>query len=223
MSPIRFIAVSGEPPTLLLADGFFFPPSWSGQQPVYKVKKSIFGVDRRGVNSTFTYDMRRFQSAFLAVTLVTAAGCTAIIDGLSTDYYQRHYVPEISVEEVEAKSQPEPDIQPVAMRRHDTVVDSVVVDGWEVLGTAEFNTAASPRRNHLRRHARRLGAGRVVLSSAFDRREQDVVRRNEFVPGHWISVNGTIVQLPGRWVPTVDVVTRTYHDFRATFLRRIRE
>jgi len=167
--------------------------------------------------------MRCLAFMVLAAGLVGGSGCTALMDKLSTDYYQQNYFAEIDVDELDAESQSESDIQKVAMRHHDDEVDSFVFDGWEVLGSSEFNTASSPRRNHLRRKARRLGAGRVVLSSAFDRREQEIVRRNEFVPGHWIVVNGTTVHLPGRWVPTVDVVTRTYHDYRATFLRRARE
>jgi hypothetical protein len=167
--------------------------------------------------------MRCLVFIVLAAELLALSGCTAILDKLSTDYYQQNYFADISVEELDEKSQPEPDIQQVAMRHHDDEVDSIVFDGWEVLGLSEFNTASSPRRNHLGRKARRLGAGRVVLSSAFDRREQEIVRRNEFVPGHWITVNGTTVHLPGRRVPTMDVVTRTYHDYRATFLRRARE
>jgi hypothetical protein len=159
----------------------------------------------------------------LAAGLMGGSGCTAILDKLSTDYYQQNYFAEIDVEELDAESQSEPDIQNVAMRHHDDEVDSRVFDGWEVLGSSEFNTAFSPRRNHLRRKARQLGAGRAVLSSVFDRREQEIVRRNEFVPGQCIIINGTTVHLPGRWVPTVDVVTRTYHDYRATFLRRARE
>lgn len=159
----------------------------------------------------------------LAAGLVGGSGCTALMDKLSTDFYQQNYFAEIDVDELDAESQSESDIQKVAMRHHDDEVDSDVFDGWEVLGSSEFNTASSPRQNHLRRKARRLGAGRVVLSSAFDRREQEIVRRNEFVPGQCIIINGTTVHLPGRWVPTVDVVTRTYHDYRATFLRRARE
>ncbi len=167
--------------------------------------------------------MRCLAFMVLAAGLVGGSGCTAVLDKLSTDYYQQNYFADIVVDEVDAESQSEPDIQTVAMRRHDDEVDSDVFDDWEVLGSSEFNTASSPRRNHLRRMARRLGAGRVVLSSAFDRREQEIVRRNEFVPGQCIIINGTTVHMPGRWVPTVDVVTRTYHDYRATFLRRARE
>ena len=167
--------------------------------------------------------MRGLVFMVLAAGLVGGSGCTAVLDKLSTDYYQQNYFAEIPVDELDEKFQSEPDIQSVVMRHHDDEVDSDVFDGWEVLGSSEFNTASSPRRNHLRRKARRLGAGRVVLSSAFDRREREIVRRNEFLPGRWITINGTTVHLPGRWVPTVDVVTRTYHDYRATFLRRARE
>ena len=167
--------------------------------------------------------MRGLVFIVLAAGLLALSGCTAVLDKLSTDYYQQNYFADIVVDEVDAESQSEPDIQNVAMRHHDDEVDLRGFDGWEVLGSSEFNTASSPRRNHLRRMARRLGAGRVVLSSAFDRREQEIVRRNEFVPGQCIIINGTTVHMPGRWVPTVDVVTRTYHDYRATFLRRARE
>lgn len=145
------------------------------------------------------------------------------MDKLATDHYERHYAERLAVVVEEKTLSTEPEIRKVAMRYHDESVDRAVGKGWEVLGTAEFNTSDSPRRNHLRRKAQRLGAGRVVLSSLFDRRVRDVVRRNEFVPGNTITVNGTTVHMPGRWEPTLDVVTYEYYDFRATFLRRDRE
>ena len=41
-------------------------------------------------------------------------------------------------------------------------------------------------------------------------------QRREYQPGERISVNGTTVQLEGRWVDVVDVETRVCHDYRAT-------
>ena len=67
--------------------------------------------------------------------------------------------------------------------------------------------------------ARKLGSELVVQSREFDRREQELVTRSHYQRGERITVNGTTVELEGRWVDVIDVVTRTYHDFRVTFLR----
>ena len=63
----------------------------------------------------------------------------------------------------------------------------------------------------------------MVYSREFDRREQELVKRSEYQRGELITVNGTTVEMDGRWVDVIDVVTRTYHDFRVTFLRTGRE
>ena len=105
--------------------------------------------------------MRCLVFIVLAAELLALSGCTAILDKLSTDYYQQNYFADISVEELDEKSQPEPDIQQVAMRHHDDEVDSIVFDGWEVLGLSESHTASPLRPNHPGRKARRPRAGRV--------------------------------------------------------------
>jgi hypothetical protein len=94
------------------------------------------------------------------------------------------------------------------------------VGGWEILGSSEFNTSGSPRINHLHNLARKLRATLVVYSTEFDRREQELVKRSEYQQGERITVNGTTVQLQGRWVEVVDVQTYVYHNFRATLLRQ---
>jgi hypothetical protein len=68
--------------------------------------------------------------------------------------------------------------------------------------------------------ARKLGSTLVVYSSEFDRREQELVKRQEYQQGERITVNGTTVQLQGRWVEVVDVQTYVYHNYRATLLRQ---
>ena len=167
--------------------------------------------------------MQCLLSLLLMIPLIGAVGCTALADRLSHDYYDANYIAKVHVPEVEEDLQREPDLRRVEMRYHDDTVEAAVTEGWELLGTAEFNTSSSPRRNHLRHHAKKLGARRVVHSSVLDRREQEVVKRREYV--HWPEFYGGPVQghIAGRWVETVDVVTRVYHDYRATFLRRARE
>ncbi|HCU87623.1 MAG TPA: hypothetical protein DGP39_08840, partial [Verrucomicrobiales bacterium] len=86
-------------------------------------------------------------------------------------------------------------------------------------GNCEFNTASSPRLNHLDRLAQRVGATLVIHSKQYDRREQDIVTRREYEHGQRVTVNGNTVQLDGRWVDRVEVVTRVYHTYRASLLR----
>ena len=88
------------------------------------------------------------------------------------------------------------------------------------MGSSEFNASGSPRINHLHNLARKLGATLVVFSKEFDRREQELVKRREYQQGERITVNGTTVQLQGRWVDVVDVQTHVYHNYRATLLRQ---
>lgn len=155
----------------------------------------------------------------LLVGAVAGTGCTAIMDRLTTDFYSKYYVEEISVVERDPKGLPAPEVQQVFMRNHDERVQSHRDGGWQVVGSAEFNTSGSPRENHLHNLARRKGAALVVYSKQFDRREQRIEKRREYQPGERIQVNGTVVQLEGRWVDVVDVVTYVYHDFRITLLR----
>ena len=167
--------------------------------------------------------MRCFVWIGLFAGLVCGTGCTAVIDKLSTDYYERNYSARIPVEELNPKTQPEPSVQNTLMRHHGERVKMHVDGGWEVLGSSEFNTSGSPRHNHLLKLARKLGSELVVYSREFDRREQELVKRSEYQQGERITVNGTTVEMEGRWMDVIDVVTRTYHDFRVTFLRTERE
>ena len=177
------------------------------------------GVDTLKIDSTFTYEMRCLGLIGLFAGLVCGTGCTSVLDKLSTNYYERNYSARIPVEELNPKTQPEPSVQDVLMRNHGDRVKMHVDGGWEVLGSSEFNTSGSPRRNHLLNLARKLGSELVVRSREFDRREQELVTRSRYQRGERITVNGTTVELEGRWVDVIDVVTRTYHDFRVTFLR----
>ena len=163
--------------------------------------------------------MRCFVWIGLFAGLVCGTGCTAVLDKLSTNYYERNYSARIPVEELDPKTQPEPSVQDVLMRNHGERVKMHADGGWEVLGSSEFNTSGSLRRYHLLNLARKTGTELVVQSREFDRREQELVTRSRYQRGERITVNGTIVELEGRWVNVVDVVTRTYHDFRVTFLR----
>ena len=175
--------------------------------------------DTRREYSTFTYEMRYFIWIGLFTGLVCGTGCTAVLDKFSTNYYERNYSTRISVVELDPKNQPEPSVQKAQMRAHGERVKIHEDGGWEVLGSSEFNTSGSPRHNHLLNLARKLGSELVVYSREFDRSEQELVKRSEYQRGERITVNGTTVELEGRWVNVVDVVTRTYHDFHVTFLR----
>ena len=167
--------------------------------------------------------MRCFIWIGLFTGLVCGPGCTAVLDKLSVNYYERNYSARIPVEELDPKTQPEPSVQNALMRHHGERVKMHVDGGWEVLGSSEFNTSGSPRHNHLLKLARKLGSELVVYSREFDRREQELVKRSEYQQGERITVNGTTVEMEGRWMDVIDVVTRTYHDFRVTFLRTERE
>ena len=167
--------------------------------------------------------MRYFVWVGLFAELVCGTGCTAVLDKLSTNYYERNYSVQVPVQDLDPKTQPEPSVQDVLMPNHDKRVKMHVDGGWEVLGSSEFNTSASTRRNHMLNLARKMGSELIVYSRKFDRREQELVNRQEYQRGERIYVNGTMVELEGRWVNVVEVVTRTYHDFRVTFLRTGRE
>jgi len=157
---------------------------------------------------------------FVFFLCIVLCGCTSILDRISTDYFGRYYVADIEVSERNPKEQPEPSVQNVLPRNHDKRVKTHTDGGWEILGSSEFNTSGSPRMNHLSKMARKLGSTLVVYSSEFDRREQELVKRQEYQQGERITVNGTTVQLQGRWVEVVDVQTNVYHDYRATLLRQ---
>jgi len=151
---------------------------------------------------------------------ILLCGCTSILDRLSTDYYGRNYVAQIEISEQNPDEQTAPSVQNVLPRNHDERVKTHTEGGWEILGSSEFNTSGSPRINHLHKLAGKLGATLVVFSKEFDRREQELVKRQEYQQGERITVNGTTVQLQGRWVEVVDVQTYVYHDYRATLLRQ---
>ena len=159
--------------------------------------------------------MRSFGLLF-----VLLCGCTSILDRLSTDYYSRNYIAQIEVSEQDPDGQTAASVQNVLPRNHDVRVKTHTGGGWEVLGSSEFNTSGSPRINHLHKLAAKLGATLVVISKEFDRREQELVKRQEYQQGERITVNGTTVQLQGRWVEVVDVQTYVYHNYRATLLRQ---
>ena len=67
------------------------------------------------------------------------------------------------------------------------------------------------------------GGELVVHSREFTRREQEWVQRREYEPGEHFTVNGTTIVRPGKWVERHEPVTRQYHNYRATFLRRCGE
>lgn len=205
-------------PTLLPVGGFFLIVN-----NLLVNYQNWLGVDTLGKESTFTYEMRCFVWVGLFVEFVFLTGCTAVMDKLSTNYYERNYSAQIPVEELNPKAQPQPSVQNALMPHHGERVKMHLDGGWEVLGISEFNTSGSPRHNHLLKLARKLGSKLVVYSQKFDRREQELVKRSEYQQGERITVNGTTVEMEGRWVDVIDVVTRTYHDFRVTFLRDVRE
>jgi hypothetical protein len=151
--------------------------------------------------------------------VVFGTGCTSVLDRLATDHYSKHYISDSEVVDRDPKGLPAPEVQNTLLSGHEERVQNHKNGGWQVLGVSEFNTSGSTRVNHLYNLARRKGAPLVVHSKKFDRREQEIIKRREYQEGERISVNGTTVQLEGRWVDVVDVETRVYHDYRATFLR----
>ena len=159
----------------------------------------------------------------LIILMVISTGCTSVIDRLSVNHYERNYITDIEVTHRDPQGHPAPTVQRVFMRHHDRRLETHQTGGWETLGSSEFNTSDSPRENHLLDLGRKLGATLVVHSREFDRREQRMVKRREYQEGERIRVNDTTVELPGRWVDVVDVETREYHNYRATFLRTVGE
>jgi hypothetical protein len=114
----------------------------------------------------------------------------------------------------------EAEVQQTLMRRHAERVKLHTDGGWEILGESEFNTSNSPSNRQLLKQARAVGAELVVHSREFDRREQEWVQRREYEPGERITVNGTTIERRGKWVDRHEPVSRQYHNYRATFLRR---
>ena len=156
---------------------------------------------------------------WLFLFCVLFSGCTSVLDNISTDYFVRNYFAEKELSGGNWNEELEPSIQNVLARNHDKRVKARTDKGWEILGSSEFTTSGSPRINHLRNLARKLGSTLVVYSSEFDRREQELDTRKEYKQGERITVNGTTVRLEGRWVDVVHVETRFYHNYRATLLR----
>ena len=190
----------------------FRPPT--GSPHSFSLAASFYQIDLLKHNSTFTYQMRWF-----CLLCMVLCGCTSILDRLSTDYYAKNYIAEIEVVERDPEGHSAPSIQNVLLRNHDERVKTHTAGGWGIMGSSEFNASGSPRINHLHNLARKLGATLVVFSKEFDRREQELVKRREYQQGERITVNGTTVQLQGRWVDVVDVQTYVYHNYRATLLR----
>ena len=155
------------------------------------------------------------------------AGCN-VLEDLGTNPYEANYFPLKSVAIVPAPSEPaimvdQPEVQQSLMRRHTERVKLHTDGGWEILGESGFNTSNSPSNRQLLKQARAVGAELVVHSREFDRREQEWVHRREYEPGERFTVNGTTIERPGKWVERHEPVTREYHNYRATFLRRCGE
>jgi len=147
-------------------------------------------------------------------------GCLLISIGCATNNYEAHFVPRVSLPENLSETAGEPKIYPVSMERHDEEVQRLEASGHQIIGIAEFNTSSSPSRKHLPKQAKKIGADIAVSSSKFDRRTQELANTQEWVAGERITVNGTTVETPGRWVNQVEVRNYVYYNYRATFLRR---
>ena len=162
-------------------------------------------------------------SIFLVTGLfgVLCVGCN-VLEDLGGNPYAENYFPLICAGP-QSELAPEPEVQQTLMRRHVERVDFHTKGGWEILGESEFNTSNSVSHRHLLKHARSVGAELVVHSSQFDRSEQEWSTHHEYEPGERITVNGTTIERPGKWVDRHQPVTRRYHDYRATFLRPRRE
>jgi len=153
------------------------------------------------------------------IEVLVFMGCLCVVGGCATNNYENHFVPRVSLPENPPENLPEPEIYRVPMENHYDEVLRLESSGHQIIGVAEFNTASSPSRNHLSKQAKRVGSGVAVSSVKFDRKTQELVNTREWVPGDWITVNGTTVQTRGRWVNQVEVRNYQYHDYKATFLR----
>ena len=179
-------------------------------------------VDRYGNYSTFTYEMQRVRCIFLSLVwlgILQLIGCTSVLDRLAHDDYAHSYLSEGTPEALIVPLEERPALIHTPLDRHEARVAKYTAGRWVVVGNCEFNTASSPRPNHLDRLAQKVGATLVIHSKQYDRREQDIVTRREYEPGQRVTVNGNTVQLDGRWVDRVEVVTRVYHTYRASLLR----
>lgn len=168
--------------------------------------------------------MRRLRFigfGWVAAGLWMVTGCTSVLDRLATDHYANSYLPDGTSETPTEPLIERPALIHTPLDRHEARVADYTAGRWVVVGNCEFNTSNSPRPNHLDRLAQKIGATLVIHSKQYDRREQDVVTRREYEPGQRVTVNGTTVQLDGRWVDRVEVVTRVYHTYRATLLREM--
>ncbi len=152
---------------------------------------------------------------------VLCTGCS-VFEDWGGNPYEKNYFPLNGVGSFPTVSTPiaEPEVQQTLMRRHAERVDFHTKGGWEILGESEFNTSYSASQRQLLKQALAVGAELVVHSREFDRTEQEWVERREFESGERFTVNGTTIERPGKWVDRHEPVTRRYHDYRATFLRR---
>ena len=157
----------------------------------------------------------------MVIGLGLSTGCT-VLDGWVSNPYEKNYFPLITSSDSPVLVG-EPEIQQTLMRRHAERVALHTGGGWRILGESEFNTAHSPSNRQLKNQARSVGAELVVHSREFTRREQEWVQRREYEPGEHFTVNGTTIVRPGKWVERHEPVTRQYHNYRATFLRRCGE
>ena len=155
---------------------------------------------------------------FIVIGLWLSTGC-AVLDGWVSNPYEKNYFPLITSSDSTVPVE-EPEIQQTLMRRHAERVTLHTGGGWRILGESEFNTAHFPSNRQLKNQARSVGAELVVHSREFTRREQEWVQRREYEPGEQFTGNGTTIVRPGKWVERHEPVTRQYHNYRATFLRR---
>ncbi|MBL68791.1 MAG: hypothetical protein CMO66_05585 [Verrucomicrobiales bacterium] len=157
---------------------------------------------------------------FVFLLLLVCSGCS-VLDRLSENKYETHYIPLVTLPDAPREDVPEPSLRPVLMENHSDTVRALRESGHELLGTSEFNTANQPPASHLPRHAKAVGAMVVVTSQKFDRESQRLENTREFVPGERVTVNGVTVETEGRWVNQVVVRDYIYYDYRASFLRRL--
>ena len=141
-----------------------------------------------------------------------------MLDGWVSNSYEEYYFPLITPNELPVPVV-EPEIQQTLMHHHAERVTLHTGGGWEILGESEFNTAHSPGNRQLKNQERAVGAELVVHSRELDRREKEWVHRHEYEPDERFTVNGPTLERPGRRVDRRELVTRQYHNYRATFLR----
>jgi len=147
-------------------------------------------------------------------------GLLLINTGCATNNYETYFIPRVPLPENPSENPIDPEIYPVPMERHDEEVQRLEASGHQIIGIAEFNTSSSPSRKHLPKQAKKIGADVAVSSSKFDRRTQELANTQEWMAGERITVNGTTVETPGRWVNQVEVRNYEYYNYKATFLRK---